>query len=202
MGGPGSGNRWRYGARSTTDDLRSLDIRRWAREGMLALGYQGGWQWSRLGKVVGSIGMHAEVDRVVLIYRHQSGDGEWKSERYAVRIIRTACNLGGARPWFVCPALGCGRRVAILYGGAIFACRQCHRLAYGSSRESAGDRAARKADRLRDRLEWEPGILNGRGVKPKWMRWRTFWRVSAQHDRLVDTSLRAMSLRFGISDCA
>ena len=34
-------------------------------------------------------------------------------------------------------------------------------LAYASAREDAGDRAARRADRLRARLGWEPGILNG-----------------------------------------
>ena len=32
MGGPGSGNRWRYGAKSTTEDYRTLDVRRLARE--------------------------------------------------------------------------------------------------------------------------------------------------------------------------
>jgi hypothetical protein len=62
--------------------------------------------------------MRAEQDRVILIYRHRSGDAEWKDEHYAVRIVRTPCNLGGLRPWFICPAVGCGRRVAILYGGA------------------------------------------------------------------------------------
>ena len=48
-----------------------------------------------------------------------------KDEHYAVRIVRTVCNLGGSRAWFICPAVGCGRRVAILYGGGIFACRHC-----------------------------------------------------------------------------
>jgi hypothetical protein len=42
--------------------------------------------------------------------------------------------------WFICPAVGCGRCVAILYGGGIFACRHCYRLAYASSREEAGGR--------------------------------------------------------------
>src|SRR5580704_6426126 len=36
MGGPGSENHWRYGAKSTTDDYRALDVRHWAREGMHA----------------------------------------------------------------------------------------------------------------------------------------------------------------------
>jgi hypothetical protein len=52
-----------------------------------------------------------------------------------LRIERTPCNLGGSRHWFICPVVGCGRRVAILYGGGIFACRQCHRFAYASSRD-------------------------------------------------------------------
>ena len=185
MGGPGSGNRWRYGAKSTTDDYRTLDVRRWAREGVLRPGYWGGWQWTRDGETVASIQMRPEQDRVILIYRHRSGDVEWKDEQYPVRIVRTPCNLGGSRAWFICPAVGCGRRVAVLYGGGIFACRHCYRLAYASSREDAGDRATRRADRLRARLAWEPGILNGGGEKPKWMRWRTFkmirhvWGVGA-----------------------
>ena len=98
--------------------------------------------------------MRAEQDRVILIYRRRSGDGDWRDEHYAVRIVRTPCNLGGWRAWFICPAVGCGRRVAILYGGAIFACRRCYQLAYASSREDAGGRATRRADRLRARLGW------------------------------------------------
>jgi len=95
MGGPGSGNRWRYGAKSTTDDYRTLDVRRWAREGVLRPGYSGGWQWTRDGETVASIQMRAEQDRVILVYRHRSGDAEWKDEQYPVRFVRTPCNLGG-----------------------------------------------------------------------------------------------------------
>jgi hypothetical protein len=135
MGGSGSGNRWHYGARSTTDDFRCLDVRRWAREGMLRPGYWGGWQWMRDGEAVASIRMRAESDRVILTYRHCIGGGEWKDEEYPVYIVRTSCHLGGGRAWFICPARGCGRRVAILYGGGIFACRRCHQLAYASTRE-------------------------------------------------------------------
>ena len=35
MGGLGSGSHWRYGAKSMTDDYRTLDVRRWPREGVL-----------------------------------------------------------------------------------------------------------------------------------------------------------------------
>ena len=115
-----------------------------------------------------------------------------------MRIERTPCNLGGSRHWFICPAVGCGRRVAALYGGGIFACRHWHRLAYASSREDAGGGSTRRADRLRARLGWEPGILNGEGGKPKWMRWRTYERPAAEHNAFVGESLAAMAQRFGI----
>jgi len=200
MGGPGSGNRWRYGAMLTTDDYCSLDIRRWAREGMLSPGYSGGWQWTHNGEVTASISMRAEEDRVVLKYRHRRGGGEWQSLEYPVWIERTACHLGGTRPWFVCPARGCGRRVAILYCGGIYACRHCHRLAYASTREDAGGRLRRRADRIRERLGWRAGILNPRGDKPKGMRWRTFRRLCAEHDHLVRESLRATAVKFGFGE--
>jgi hypothetical protein len=198
MGGPGSGNHWRYGAKSTTDDYRTLDVRHLTREGVLKSGYSGGWQWMRDGETVASIQMRAEQDRVVLIYRHQRGGGDWKDEQYPVRIVRTACTLGGSRPWFICPVVGCGRRVAILYCGGIFACRHCYRLAYPSAREDESDRAARRADKLRARLGWEPGILNGNGKKPKWMRWRTFDRLAAEHDQFLRRSMQAAAQRFGL----
>jgi hypothetical protein len=165
---------------------------------MLRPGYWCSWQWTRNGEIVASIRMRAETDRVILTYRHRSGGGEWKDEQYPVRIERTPCNLGGLRSWFICPAFGCGRRVAILYGGGIFACRRCYQLAYASSCEDAGDRAARRADGLRARLGWKPGILNGKGGKPKWMRWRTFKRLDADHHELVQRSLREMALKFGL----
>lgn len=198
MGGYGSGAGWRSGAKSTTDDYRSLDVRRWAREGMLRPGYSGGWQWSRNSEVVASIRMRAEYGQVVLTYRHRSYGAEWKDEEYPVRIVRTPCNLSGSRSWFICPARGCGQRVAILYGGGIFACRRCYQLAYASSREDYDGRMTRRADAIRVRLDWEPGILNGSGEKPKWMRWRTFHRLTLSHDELVGRSLQAMARKFGL----
>lgn len=198
MGGPGSGSRWRVGARLCTDDYRKLDVRRLAREGMLRPGNSGGWQWTHNDKVLSSIQMRAEADWLTLMYRHRERDGDWQDKRYRVYLARTPCNLGGSRPWFICPANGCGRRVAILYGGGIFACRRCYRLAYPSTREDSADRFARRADRLRKRLGWDPGMLNGHGDKPKWMRWETFLCLIEEHDRFVEQSLRAATLKFGL----
>jgi hypothetical protein len=56
-----------------------------------------------------------------------------------------------------------------------------------------------RADRLRARLGWEPGILNGNGGgKSKWMRRRTFERLAAEHDQFVGRSMQAAALKFGL----
>lgn len=195
MGGVASGNRYRWSERRTVADFRKIDVRRWAREGFLRAGSRFGWQWSCNGEVTGSIRVETDEGRVVLDYRVREG-GEWESMRYPVYLISTACNLGGARQWFLCPASGCARRVALLYGGRIFACRQCHNLSYPSQREDASDRASRRAERIGSRLGWEPGILNVPGPKPKRMHWRTFEKLEREHDRWADRSISIMLDRF------
>jgi hypothetical protein len=71
-------------------------------------------------------------------------------------------------------------------------------LAYPSQRETYDDRAARRADRIRDKLGWEPGILSGDGLKPKGMHWNTFERLTAQHDSFVQVSLTGFAARLNI----
>jgi hypothetical protein len=119
---------------------------------------------------------------------------------YPVRLEWTDCTMGGRRVWFLCSAAGCGRRVAILYlgGAGIFACRHCYRLAYACQREAADDRAMRRADNIRERLGWQAGIANPRGGKPKGMHWRTFERLTAEHDAFVGVSLAGMAARLGL----
>jgi len=90
--------------------------------------------------------------------------------------------------------------VAILYSGGIFACRHCYQLAYSSQREPYDDRAARKANRIRDKLGWEPGILNSKGWKPKGRHLDTFERMIAQHDAFVQITLAGMAARLGWLD--
>lgn len=197
MGGRGSGRRSQIG-KDATDDYRALDVRRWQRDGYLTPGRAFSWQWTRNGEVLASIQVRTESDRVILSYRQRGGGDQWKDERYPVRLSWSPCTYGGQRAWFLCPAAGCGQRVAILYGGGIFACRHCYRLAYPSQRESPDHRALRRADRIRARLGWEPGILNGDGCKPKWMRWRTFQRLSAEHEAYVGASLAGVAQRLGI----
>jgi hypothetical protein len=184
MGGIGSGRRWQFGA-ETTEDYRTIDIRWLKREGLLHSGTDRRITWSRQDRVVASINIRSESGRVILTYRHKSGGEEWQDKSYPVYLDTTSCHMGGERHWFLCPARGCGRRVAILYAGSIFACRHCYRLAYPSQREKPGDRAARRADRIRDQLGWPGGILEGGGWgKPKGMHWKTYGRLCKDHDAL------------------
>lgn len=200
MGGRGSGRRWHYGANDTTSDYWTLDVRRWQRDGLLTPGRSFGWQWRRDAEVVAAIQVRADEGRVILVYRHRRGGGHWEDEGYPVGLDWTPCHLGGQRPWFRCPAQGCGRRVALLYlgGSGIFACRHCYRLAYACQRETGHDRAARRADRIREKLGWEPGILNGPGWKPTGMHWRTFERLRAEHNTFVAASLEGMAEWLGL----
>ena len=193
MGGFGSG---RQGGKSVTGDMLALDIRRLSRDGFLKPGQSFNWKWSRGGEAVGNINILADVNQVTLDYRARERGGEWQAMNYPVRISWTPCTYGGRRAWWHCPAVGCGRRVAILYGGKVYACRHCHQLSYRTQREQAYDRASSKADKLRDRLGWEAGILNGNGIKPKGMHWRTFEVLEAQHDALVNQSLAGILAKF------
>src|ERR1700731_1852688 len=134
MGGYGSGRR--YSSKDTTSAYRQIDVRCWQRQGLLEPRGFFSWKWSHDDEVIGSITARAEVGRVILTYRHRSNDQDWKNEDYPVLLEWTRCNFGGERAWFVYPARGCGRRVAILYGRGTFACRHCFQLAYDSQRET------------------------------------------------------------------
>ena len=130
-----------YGGRATCEPCKSVDVRRWHREGRLRAGRYFSYSWTCGGEPSDSINVRAECDAVVLIYRAQSsGSTEWKSIEQRVPITWTACHLGGQRPWFVCSVYSggryCGRRVAVLYGaGELFACRRCYGLAYASQQQ-------------------------------------------------------------------
>jgi hypothetical protein len=199
MGGTGSGRRYQCG-KDTTSDYNSLDVRRLQRDGLLMPSRTFGWSWYRNDQEVASIQIHTQADHVVLDYRHRKGDEEWKTQHYPVMLDWTGCNFGGRRAWFRCPASGCDRRVALLYIGSsgIFACRHCYQLAYDSQRETADDRVARRADKIRNRLKWKRGILNRNGCKPKGMHWKTYRCLTAKHDAYVEVALAGIARRLDI----
>ena len=197
MGGRGSGLRPSYSGKDTAEDSLPLDIRRLKRSGVLAPGRSFSWQWTVNDQVRASIRVSVEAWQVELIYSYTPTGGAAETIRQAVMLEVTPCTLGGTRQWFRCPT--CFRRVAVLYGrGRLFACRLCKGLAYASQSEADDDRAARRADRIRKRLGWPPGFLNGPGLKPKGMHWRTYERLLAQHDNLVGASVAGMARKLGL----
>ena len=184
MGGFGSGRPSGSG-RGKVEACRFIDVNQLRREGCLCGGWMGGWQWSRDGEKVASINLRAEHDRLNLDYRVREGDGEWEDVNETVRIVRTPCRFGGARPYFVCPGVvngtACVRRVAKLYGpGRYFVCRHCYRLAYASQSEDAQRRSMRRATKIRQRLGGNAGTASPLPPKPKGMWRRTYERLREQ----------------------
>jgi hypothetical protein len=197
MGGWGSGMRW--GSRTTTEELRSVDVRYLQREGVLEMRSRRFLRWTQNGETTASIVLQPESDRVIFIYRTQPNGGEWIHKEYPVMLERTPCHYGGERVWFRCPARGCGRRVAIVYGGTIFACRRCHQLAYESQKESVSDRADRRGWKIRAQCKDDFGSLLDPLFKPKGMHERTFRRLERKYRQSCQTSQWSFATNLGIS---
>ena len=182
MGGFGSGRPSGSG-RGKVETCRSLDVNRLHRAGCLAPGWVGGWQWTRDGKNVASIGIGAEAEQLHLSYRVSVGKGEWEDIAETVRIVHAPCRYGGDRPYFQCPGIvngvACGRRVAKLYIlGQYFLCRHCHRLVNSSQGEGIWERALRRANTIRQRLGGDPGMDSSFPKRPKGMWQRTYQQLS------------------------
>lgn len=175
MGGMNSGNH-KYNAKALVGQLPNIDIRKLYRDGWLTDEPQSHIAtWTK-----GDNKQHAQMQitsslrKVEFLY---SSNG--KRQGGTVDVDTTPCELGGERVWFCCPV--CARRCAILYPRPAIACRQCHKLTYASRNETDCDQASRQADRIRKRLGWELGIVNGEGWKPSGMHQRTYERLLARH---------------------
>jgi hypothetical protein len=163
--------------KATTSSYLQMDVRHWQREGWLRPGSCFDSQWSQDGKVISAVNVNTRPDRIVLRYYYRDNDGLWRNAECSVSITWTSCHYGGGRAWFICPAQGCGRRVAILYSGRIFACRRCYQLAYESQRQPAWERNMVKAQKIRMRLGGSASMFDPFPWKPKRMHRRTYERL-------------------------
>ena len=193
MGGRGSGRRSSYSGKLNTCDSMPLDIRKFARKGLLVPGSCFSWEWTVNDRKVAGVNIRVDLQSMVLSYRMKSTD---ETVEQRVQTQTSPCHLGGQRHWFTCPR--CSKRMAVLYApGRNFACRQCGGLGYATQKEGVGDRAMTKADRLRKRLGWPAGIAHGDGGKPKGMHWKTYWQLKSRHDALVQVCLYDISRKLG-----
>ena len=115
MGGMGSGRRYQ-GGKDTTNDYRTLDVRRLQRDGFLAAGQSFGWSWMRNGKNEASI----NTDRSRPGnpgYRHQrGGSNDWTDQSYPVLLAVDTLHLWRAASVVPLP----GKRMRAARGAAVY----------------------------------------------------------------------------------
>lgn len=186
------------GGRPTCETYKSIDVRRWHREGLLHAHRFFTYNWKRDDKLSGTIRVRTEPGTVVLIYNVRGRDGNWKPVEQRVPITQTDCRFGGQRPWFICSAHSggqyCGRRVAVLYGaGELFACRHCSRLTYASQQQSSRDRNLRVAQKIRLQLGGSPSVFDEFPDRPKHMHQRTYLRLRDRAENAAAVSLSSFT---------
>ena len=172
----------RYGAgrpamHATVESCRRLDVRAFARDGLLTTGNRFALTWWHDLKEC-----QVEVDGAGLVLRHSLARVPTAQR---VPILRTECHYGGSRPWFGCP--GCGRRCAVLFLRPWgFVCKRCGGLAYKSTREDEIARAARVRNKAAARL-------GAGGRRPKGMRQATYIAIVEQMGAAERRCITAMS---------
>lgn len=167
MGGFGSG---RSNGKVKCESCLWLDVRVWARQGVLTAGTRFEVRWKNGSNIGVAL---ASDDRVELRYAF---DGTPKLQ--SIGLTQTACNYGGQRTWFVAPC--CGSRAAKLFmRRGRFACRKCQNLTYQVQTIDYIQRQHRAMNRVKLKLR------NGED-KPKGMHWSTFNRLQDRIETIDD----------------
>lgn len=196
MGGPGSGNWYRWDKRTTLDEVKRLDVRWLKRHGSLQPGVMATLSWRRGDRESGSISLRCDGNELTLSSRYRATRGDWQDMTQHVALDWTPCRYGGMRPWFLCPR--CSRRVAVLaLYGTLFLCRHCSQLPYASEHEDLMDRLWRQIRKLGQTVGAKPDESPWRWRRPKGMHWRTFERRVAQAEDLERRRDAAFYARLG-----
>lgn len=126
----------------------------------------------------------------------------WRGKR--IGIDREPGRLGGWRMWLVCPECH-GHFYVLRAVGDRVACRHCLGLKYKCQSETANDRLLRKADKLREKLGWVPGIVNPPGGRPKYMRLAVYKRLRQEclltTNKVLNNYLACIKSHSGIKRC-
>ncbi len=196
MGGPGSGNRYRWNTKDLAEEYTALDVNILVRAGEIKEGQirHGRSRWSEDREAI-EYEARADLDPPYLQVRYIK-DRTVKGD-YTIYLTRTFPPLGGVRWWFICPGSGCGRRVGRLYVERDFLCRHCLNLAYESQRKSGAFRALDRARKIRWRLGGLGGLAAPFPDKPKGMHWETYFRLHDEAMRAEDLGWTMVTGRIG-----
>lgn len=189
MGGliDGRGRWLRMGRRRTVEQMLRLNAHKIMTHVPNASRWRSTWRWqwrTWQGQQTSAIDIDVTVgERALLTYNWQGQP----VQPYTVAVATTRPPFGGVRYWWLCPR--CGRRVADLYGGKLFLCRQCHGLTYRTAQAGSADVDPSVQNRLRvlrkrlaidgddDRSRWPS--------KPAGMRWCTYERLESEYQDLA-----------------
>jgi hypothetical protein len=183
MGGPGSGNWYRWHKKTVVEDCLALDVNRLARNGGISRDHwisgTYGWTCTDTQERVASVNydlIPSSSGPILQLRYTVSSPGGPGPVRVSVRLEEMSCHFGGSRWWFACPR--CDRRAGKLHippEGELFACRKCHGLYYQVQRENVIWRTLRRAQRMRKRLGGD-GSSDFLYSRPKGMHRLTFER--------------------------
>jgi len=138
--------RWAY--KTESESLVKIDVYDLRKKGFLKAGHYAycTLRWANYSSGnPNSIAMCVSAgelgEYVQFTYTETNQNGEKTDFNYKVRLVKTPCNFGGFRYWFICPlscrGVSCNRRVAKLYlGGRWLGCRHCYDVTYRSRRVS------------------------------------------------------------------
>jgi hypothetical protein len=178
--------RWAGHRKATTvEDCLALDVGALERAGAFGQGScMGSCQWSDpvSREMYFSIAFTSLDDSVHL---HYSNNQTAESLDYEVKVETRKLRFGGVRRCFLCPAIGCGQRVRILYlppGARYFACRRCYRISYASRNRNPRNAALDKAQRIRMRLGGTASMLEPFPPKPEAISWQKYRRLRQQFE--------------------
>ena len=195
MGGIGSGRYW-PNKKVLITDCRKLDVLELNRAGVLKPGAIGSLRWS--DDLDGHVSFSCEPDSLQLSYHGHFFTNEITQHRHSIPLVWSACRYGSKRPYFRCTGHKCSNMVEHLYShGEGFKCRFCLNLAYPCQSENKGERAARRAGKVRIKLNGSEGVLTPFPDKPKGVHWRTYIRLREQSAADGDKAFKYAYNRLG-----
>ncbi len=176
MGGIGSGRFFRLNKKATVENQHRIDIRYMNKQNCLIPGTLGRLSWSWNDKKTGAVEFEVKEDSLILYNCYEKSGIDKKNVEKVIYFDQTPCNYGGYRKWFLCPQ--CKRRVAVLYGiGSLFLCRCCNDLTYNSCNTHPTKRIYNNANKLRQKLGGNSGVINFIPDRPKGMHRSTYYKI-------------------------